>query len=170
MKTFAEYINESTINEEIAIDERDPIKQEIAQLWTKISNGGMSEISYAGIGAKKETVFVKIYLASSKDEMVNGISQNDPLQVLFEINYTNGTMEFANSALMTNPPDKYLAFGRVKLPLRKTNFKDKKDLLKKLETNFKKVMDELKKQYDTGNMTVHDGKPSGVAIKNRLGK
>lgn len=88
-------------------------------------------------------LYIKLYLAQSKDEEINGYFDNDMFIILLKVtknSENNYTMEKINSSYLTKPTNEYMAYGRRQLPFRKTQGDEDKII-----TTFKKYVGNLHK-------------------------
>lgn len=86
-------------------------KETVKQIWQDVTNGRLMSANKAALG---DSYFYKGYSAFNKSEFVNGISHNDPLNYMFEIdgNLYRETMLYL---LIKPEPGSHLAYGRAKM-------------------------------------------------------
>ena len=88
-------------------------------------------------------LWVQLYLAQNEQEEINGYFDNDMFGITLEIR-ENGendyTMEKLNSSYLIEPTSEYMAYGRRRLPFRKTRGDEDKII-----TTFKKYVGNLHK-------------------------
>ena len=88
-------------------------------------------------------LWIQLYLAQNKQEEINGYFENDMFSITLKIR-ENGendyTMEKLNSSYSTKPTSEYMAYGRRRLPFRKTRGDEDKII-----TIFKKYVGNLHK-------------------------
>ena len=91
----------------------------------------------------KNVLWVQLYLAQNEQEEINGYFDNDIFGITLKIR-ENGendyTMEKLNSSYLTKPTSEYMAYGRRRLPFRKTRGDEDKII-----TTFKKYVENLHK-------------------------
>ncbi len=103
-------------------------------------------------------IVIDCFLANDKSELSGGYWENDMFKICFwihnmpkdfEVNDTMPdmmTLTNSSSHMLITPPDRYLAFGSVKIPFRKTTGD-----ANKIISAFKKYVDKL---YDTVNQQI----------------
>ena len=88
-------------------------------------------------------LWIRLYLAQNKQEEINGYFENDMFSITLKIR-ENGendyTMEKLNSSYLIKPISEYMAYGRRRLPFRKTRGDEDKII-----TTFKKYVGNLHK-------------------------
>ena len=86
-------------------------KETVKQIWQDVTNGRLMSANKAALG---DSYFYKGYHAKDRAEFANGISQNDPLNYMFEIDgdLYRETMLYL---LIKPEPGSYLAYGRAKM-------------------------------------------------------
>ena len=91
----------------------------------------------------KNVLWVQLYLAQNEQEEINGYFDNDIFGITLKIR-ENGendyTMEKINSSYLIKPISEYMAYGRRRLPFRKTRGDEDKII-----TTFKKYVGNLHK-------------------------
>lgn len=105
-------------------------------------------------------LWIDFYLAGDPSEFINNIAQNDMFRCCLGI-YLNGegkedafgtqTLTASNSSIAVAPDNKYLAFGTVKIPFRKTAG-DAKKLLQVIDKYCKRLYDTVIVQRNEGNI------------------
>ena len=110
---------------------------------------------HKGLG---KSLYIKCYIAGSKEEFYNGIAQNDMLDVEFwchdlpkdiEIESElpeNITLENNGKSYMIKPDNNYMCYSRRKLSYRKVVGIDKN--IKSLDRFFKKLKEQLIKDIN----------------------
>lgn len=128
-------------------------KQAITELWQKHFNGSMVSITPSCFTNESEGWnWCAFYIAGSKDEVFNGIIQNDMIHVSFTITLKNGiyTLENkANSYLIAPQVNKYMAYESIRIPFRKTKG-DFNKVYAALERFIIKLSDSLLDSYNKG--------------------
>ena len=102
-----------------------------------------SKIALSRSDLAKNVLWVQLYLAQDKSEEINGYFDNDIFGITLKIR-ENGendyTMEKLNSSYLIKPISEYMAYGRRRLPFRKTRGDEDKII-----TTFKKYVGNLHK-------------------------
>ena len=107
-----------------------------------------------------------IFLVTPKKEADNNSTTFDPVNVTFKLDFNTKSVEIRNKRIYVNAPEgKNAQYGRSTVSLRSFNFKDLKDLSKKADKLFNTVHTTVKNEFDSGNMSVFDGK---YDIKSKL--
>lgn len=115
----------SIIQKEASIDATSFVG-ELESSVKKVFPDSYVSVSYGAFG--KESINISVLLGKDKSEWVNGISQNDPLNFsawCHDCIDDNGnmkdtiTIEFKGASLSIKSDNPMLAFGRVKIPVRK---------------------------------------------------
>ncbi len=153
MNNFSSTLNEMQAdNEEISID---VINDIVMSAWDKVLPKSKLVLFKGGLSSSY-MIFTGT-LGNTKTEYQNGISQNDPLHLSFnvDISKTPLTIEWSNNSLSINPDNKYHAFSSKKLKMRKTKTKSLVDFASKMEKAFIKVREEVKKSLADKEFTVY---------------
>lgn len=91
---------------------------------------------YLKPAALSDSVFISLTLGQSRDEFVNGIIHNDPLNIsimLSQLNDNEYEIEYTQRSIGgLKPTEKYFAQGSEKLPARKTRG-DKNRILQNID-------------------------------------
>ena len=105
---------------------------DIQETWKKVFPNSLMTGSKACLG---NSMFYKGFLAGNHEEFANGISHNDPLSYMFEID--NGAYIESTLFISIRPDKKYLAYSSAKM--RKQTIKGITP--EKLEKRFIKIRD-----------------------------
>jgi len=112
------------------------IEQIKESFLSEFPNGWIS-FSDSNVGGNK-TLFIR-FGAVPKDEIPNGIVQNDPLFSILSIE-SDLLIKHCNGSLSIDPkPGSFLAMDRVRTTLRKKKAKNEEDVVKYLKNYFKRV-------------------------------
>ena len=93
------------------------------------------------------------FIVGNKDESINGIIENDLINVRFSItDYDNPAwiLEFHNASYKTKPTKENYVYGRGKIATRKTTGEEK--IIEYLKKFFKKLYDTLKAEVELNNI------------------
>lgn len=110
------------------------------------------------------TLYINLFLANSKEELIGGIAMNDMFQVMFSIETVNDkdrkieSVDFSNEDLVLEccdnsysiiPDIPYLAYGRQKVSFRKSTGNVDK-ILKSFEKFVDKLYDSVVEDLNNG--------------------
>lgn len=110
------------------------------------------------------SIYIKCYLAGSKEELYNGIAQNDMFNITFWMHEQNENisiegelpenlyLECTEKSYLIKPDTEYMCYGRRKLSYRKIAGAEK--IINSLDKFFKKLRLELEKDIENNN--IHD--------------
>mgnify|MGYP007039847383 CR=1 FL=1 len=102
--------------------------------------------------------FINLCLISKKEDQVCGYFENDPLNVLFSVEYLKSDdviVEFISSSLSVEPEiGSYLAFRSVKIPTRKFTCENDK-FIQKIDKYFQKVSKTVNENKDNMKLDKH---------------
>lgn len=149
---FRDYLNES---EEIDKDVKNFMENVEKTYHKYFPNSLASVYVYSGLG---KHVSISCYLAKDKSEESHGYFENDMFGVGFMIDLTKDgkfpstlVLESTKSSFLTKPESDYLAYGRKKVPFRKTKG-DADKILKTLDKYFSVLKKSVKEELDNGNI------------------
>ena len=154
MKTFKDYLAEEP---EYMIDKK-VLENRIVALWNEIFPNSYLSVFKTSLGGTDMTSLFTGHLMKNTSEWINGISQNDPLRLSFSIKQSpmGIVIEYSANSYSVAPDQKHMAFGRHKIPLRKTTVKNIPALMKKMKEAFQKVKTEGQKAQKEGKFSVYD--------------
>lgn len=136
-KDIIESKNEDKVEESKKLTEGittyNDIKTQIEDAYHSVFPNSACSVSKGALG--KDTFFVTFYLAGDNSEFPNGISQNDLFHIDFYVSPDNRdvnldidsklpetlTLEVNNNTILTTPDNPYMAYGSVRVPLRKVS-------------------------------------------------
>ena len=117
------------------------IENKLTEIYKEIFKNSKIELSRSDLA--KNVLWVQLYLAQNEQEEINGYFDNDIFGITLKIR-ENGendyTMEKLNSSYLIKPTNEYMAYGRRRLPFRKTRGDEDKII-----TTFKKYVGNLHK-------------------------
>ena len=119
---------------------------QVKQIWETIFPNSLISIT----SFSDETLYVNCYLAGSRDEWANGISNNDMLSYVFKINGNVYKEDCVRLLLQVRPEDKYLAFSSEGIRKKTIKNLDEKKLLarfKEIHAFITKFKNEMPNQY-----------------------
>lgn len=153
MKSFKEYIAEEP---EYMIDKK-VLEDRVSKLWKEVFPDSHITVFKTSLGKTDMTSLFTCYLFKNTTEWENGIAENDPLRLAFSIKQSpmGIVIEYSSNSYSVAPDQKYMAYGRHKIPLRKTTVKNIPALMKKMKEAFQKVKEEGKKAQREGKFSVY---------------
>lgn len=153
-------------------------KEQVNTLYKAEFPNSACSVSKGALG--RDTFFITFYLAGNQSEFPNRIAQNDLLNISFHIlqnvgRYDDGIeikddvelpdtliLDAFDKSILTKPDNKYMAYGSISLPFRKTTGTPEK-ILETLKRYIAKIKSTLVDLYH--NDQVPDDRKEFVASK-----
>ena len=153
-------------------------KEQVNALYKAEFPNSACSVSKGALG--RDTFFITFYLAGNQTEFPNGIAQNDLFNISFHIlqnvgRYDDGIeikddvelpdtliLDAFDKSILTKPDNKYMAYGSISLPFRKTTGTPEK-ILETLKRYIAKIKSTLVDLYH--NDQVPDDRKEFVASK-----
>lgn len=150
---YGKYKEAKKLTESQASPELDSLLKDIEMLFQRTFSRSLIRTSFSTHLVPSATV--TITLGDGRNEYSNGIIQNDPMHMIFMIhgmdndgNFSELNVErIAGAGLMVPSEEPHLAYGRVKVPFRKTKG-DANTVLRAFDRFFGKLQDAVRANLD----------------------